>query len=107
MKHKVQPLVDIVDSAENFYLYFDLPGVNESDLDVGVEGHVLSVQAKQLTGDPDKPETYREKNYESHYELGETIDVEKIKAKLDQGVLKLDLPKIAKKGPSKIKIDVA
>jgi len=107
MKQKVQPLVDIIDLAENFYLYFDLPGVNESDLYVGVEGHVLSVQAKQLIGDLDQPETYREKNYESRYELGETIDVDKIKAKLDQGVLKLDLPKITKKEPSKIKIDVA
>ncbi len=107
MKTKIQPLVDIIDSEKAFYLYFDLPGVNESNLDVDVEANILSVHAKQTIGDPSHPETYREKIYESRYELGETIDIEKINAKLDHGVLKLDLPKIAKKSPSKIKIEVA
>jgi HSP20 family protein len=107
MKKKIQPLVDIVDSSQAFHLYFDLPGVSESNLEVDVEDQILNIQAKKVIGDLDHPASYSEAIYECRYELGETIDVEKIHAKLEHGVLKLDLPKIAKKSPSKIKIAVA
>ena len=103
MKTKIQPLVDIVDSGQLFNLYFDLPGVKESDLNIDIEDHVLSINAKQLIGDPESSAKCSEK----YYELGETINLEQIKAKIEQGVLKIDLPKIAKKSPTKIKIEVA
>ncbi|WDE98308.1 Hsp20/alpha crystallin family protein [Lentisphaera profundi] len=107
MKTKIQPLVDIVDSGQLFNLYFDLPGVKESDLNIDIEDHVLSINAKQLIGDAESSAKCSEKYYECRYELGETINLEQIKAKIEQGVLKIDLPKIAKKSPTKIKIEVA
>ena len=107
MKTKIQPLVDIVDAGKLFNLYFDLPGVKESDLNIDIEDHVLSISAKQVIGDSESSAKISEKYYECRYELGETINLEQIKAKLNQGLLKIDLPKIAKKAPTKIKIAVA
>ena len=106
MKHNIKPRADIADSKEAFYLYLDLPGVSEKELNIDVEDHVLSVKAEEKLSSTDK-KRYHARSYEARYELGESIDVESIKAKLDHGVLRLELPKIQKKSPSKIKIEVA
>ena len=106
MKHNLKPKTDIIDAKDSFYLFLDLPGICEKDLSLDVNDNILSLKAEENLSKAEA-KRYHVRSYEAHYEIDESIDAESIKAKLDQGVLKLELPKIKKKIPSKIKIQVA
>jgi len=61
----------------------DLPGVAREDLSISVEGPVVRIETK--------PEAKRQ--YKAAYELPQEIDVEATSAKLENGVLTLQLAK--------------
>ncbi|HOD35057.1 MAG TPA: Hsp20/alpha crystallin family protein [Syntrophales bacterium] len=102
------PDVDILESDREITLLADIPGVQSRDLKVDLENGVLT-----LTGDVAPWEGPDEKNILIEYETGcfyrqfsisETIDQERIDARLSDGVLRLTLPKVESAIPRKIPV---
>jgi len=90
------PDCDVLENDEAIILVADLPGVRPENLDVDVREGVLTLTAKV---DP-LPEQWRPVyeeydigGYQRSFTLGEKIDVQKISARLKNGVLTLTLPK--------------
>ena len=88
-----------------------MPGVKAQDLKVDLRESVLT-----LTGQVTPPETAREadvlREYESgtffrQFSLSETIDQTKIDAQLNNGVLRLELPKVERARPRQISVRTA
>ncbi len=103
MKTYVQePKVDIYESEKSFYLKADMPGLDEKDLDIELEGKILKISGLHETSHEHLPN----KSYAVKYELGDKVYGENIKANLKEGILTLVLPKY-EKAKSKIKIHVA
>jgi HSP20 family protein len=105
----VQPPVDIYETPESLVLLADLPGVAPSDLEIGLENNILTIQGKPkhlLTTEP----LYREYelvNFFRQFELSEVVNQEKITAGLKNGVLTLQLPRAEKAKPRQITVQVS
>jgi HSP20 family molecular chaperone IbpA len=102
------PAVDIFETEKEITLLADLPGVNSNDLNIDLRDNVLS-----LAGDVTPWESAEENDLMIEFEIGryfrqfnlsEVIDQEKIDAQLNDGVLRLTLPKVEKAQPRKIAV---
>jgi HSP20 family protein len=102
------PAVDIFESEAAITVLADLPGVRPADLKIDLRDNVLT-----LTAHADAPEGPKEtavlREYDSgtfhrQFSLGETIDQSKIDARLVDGVLRLELPKLERARPRQITV---
>ena len=102
------PEVDIFETDQAITLLADIPGVKPEKLNIDLRDNILTI-----TGDVGRLETadedllvmeYETGRYYRQFTLSEVIDQSKIDAKLNLGVLRLRLPKVAKAAPRKIAI---
>jgi HSP20 family molecular chaperone IbpA len=104
----IQPPVDIYETPDGLVLLADLPGVEPNDLSVRLEDNTLTIQAKPkhlITAEP----IYREfelVNFFRQFELSDQVDQEKITARLNHGVLTLELSKAEKAKPRQITVQI-
>jgi HSP20 family molecular chaperone IbpA len=103
-----EPNVDIFETESEITLLADMPGVKADNLTIDLRDNTLT-----LSGDvaPDSYENqeviaveYQSGRYYRQFSLSEVIDQSKIDAKLNDGVLRLTLPKVEKAAPRKIAI---
>ncbi len=105
------PPVDIFETDNALWLRADMPGVQEDSIQVHVEKNVLSIEGQVALGDyqdltPVYTE-YRVGNYQRRFNLSNTIDTDKIHARLTDGVLELELPKAERVRPRRIAIQTS
>jgi HSP20 family molecular chaperone IbpA len=102
------PEVDIFETDQAITLLADIPGVKPEKLNIDLRDNILTI-----TGDVDRLQAadeellvmeYETGRYYRQFTLSEVIDQTKIDAKLNLGVLRLRLPKVAKAAPRKIAI---
>jgi HSP20 family molecular chaperone IbpA len=91
------PDVDILEDANNLYIYADMPGADDKGVNITLENDVLTIEA-QVTGEGVERHnlTYTEYGIGDYYRaftLNETFDRDKIEAKMKNGVLSIVLPK--------------
>ena len=103
------PRVDIYESADDIVIVADMPGVDESSVDVALEKNVLTINGQV---EPEQPENYRlayaefeAGDYSRSFTLSNRIDQENIKAAVKNGVLRLWLPKAAVAKSRKIAVN--
>lgn len=91
------PAVDIVDGKEATTLVLDLPGVDEKDVDITIEKNILTLRASQKDSEvSDHSLAYSEYgtgDYQRSFALSDEVNRDGISATLQDGVLKLRLPK--------------
>ena len=101
------PDVDILEDEGGLTVLLDLPGVAQGEVNVEVdENFILTVKAKNAFAEPEG-EIARQfgiGNYHRVFQLSEEIDREKVRAKLENGVLALALPKREDAKPKRIAI---
>ena len=93
--------------GDRFVLEFDLPGVSLDSIDLDVERNVLTVRAERVArnGDWEMLATERPRGvFSRQLVLGDNLDLEKIEASYDGGVLRLVVPVAEKAKPRKIEI---
>jgi HSP20 family molecular chaperone IbpA len=104
----IQPPVDIYETPEGLALLADMPGVSPEDVQVRLEENILTIQGKAKHAIAAEP-IYREfelVNFFRQFELSDQVDQSKITAKLNNGVLMLELPKAEKAKPRQIPVRV-
>ena len=96
---------DITDQGDSFLLEADLPGFAKEDIHLDISGDTLTINAERHSEyeDKDKKGNYVrcERSYGQYSRTFDVsmIDQEKIAAKLENGVLKLTLPKKPEEKP--------
>jgi HSP20 family molecular chaperone IbpA len=102
------PAVDIFETEKEITLLADMPGVRADDLTIDLRDNTLTLTADIAPiDDADEAEIlteYETGRYYRQFTLGELINQEKIDAKLNDGVLRLSLPKVEKATPKKITV---
>jgi HSP20 family protein len=105
------PRVDIYETKDALFLIADMPGVDEKTVDVELEKNILTISGHVENGKVKDYNLvfseYEVGDYERTFTLSDEIDREKIKATVQQGVLRLELPKAEKVKPKKIAINAA
>ena len=105
------PPVDVYEDEQNLTLKLEIPGVEESDLNVSVENETLTVQGERKFEKEEKEENFHrvERRYGSFvrsFTLPTTVDTENVSADYKNGVLSLQLVKRAEAKPKQIKVNI-
>ena len=102
------PEVDICETTDGLWLWADMPGVDEKTVDINLADGVLTIQGQvgiqeyaNLT--PVYTE-YNVGNYLRRFTMSADVDTDKIKARMSNGVLELELPKSERAKPRRIAI---
>jgi HSP20 family protein len=105
------PVVDIVEEPEAIRIVAELPGVKPEDVKISLEGNLLVISGKKEQVAEEKAEKIHRYErtfgaFERSFTIPATVDVEKIKAQYDVGLLTLTLPKVEKAKPRQVQIEV-
>jgi HSP20 family protein len=105
------PALDIVESEQAYTVTLDLPGVAKDDVKVSIEGRRVQIEAQAGKTDERRQGDrvlYRERtesSYARSFVLPAELDQERSTAKLDNGVLKLELAKRSSASATRIAIN--
>ena len=105
----VTPPANISATDNEYVVELDMPGVDREGLDITVEGNELTIIGRRKTDLPAGEACYCESpqaDYRRVFELGPDVDTTRISAEMNQGVLKLHLPKSEKAKPKRIEVKV-
>jgi HSP20 family protein len=106
------PDVDIRENEEALWLWADMPGVEQQDVEVELHDDVLTiagrVSTKSYEGLSPLYTEYNVGNFQRRFTLphGERFDRDQVTAKLTNGVLTVKLPKTEKAKPRRIEVAV-
>lgn len=104
----LQPQVNIVESPEGYLLEAEMPGVGKDGLEILLEGNELTIVGRRCHDTAGAELVYREsydRDFRRSFELDPTIDTARISARMDNGVLHLQLPKAERVKPRKIAVE--
>jgi HSP20 family molecular chaperone IbpA len=102
----VAPAVDVYENKDELLILADVPGVTREQMTLHLDKGKLTIEAKRTEtrdGSPLAAE-YRAFDYRRTFLVPQGIEADKIVAELDQGVLKVHLPKAAALKPRQIQI---
>ena len=107
-RQAIRPRVDVRETETGITLEADLPGVSKENAVVEVRDGQLIIEGKRGDGQGKATWRIRERPNASFYrafELGDTLDTQKIEANLENGVLTVALHKRAELTPHKVVIN--
>jgi len=103
------PDVDIYETENDLVIELDVPGLKKDDIKISVQDGILVISGEKRIERDEKKKNYMivERcfgKFERAFNLPDYVDAEKIKAKYENGVLMINIPK--KEGKKKKVIDV-
>ena len=91
-----RPLFDLVETAEAFILYAELPGVRRADVQLDSDGRFVELSGQRRPTGGERGYLRLEGSYgafKRRLELPEPVDPEGITARLQRGILEVVMPK--------------
>jgi HSP20 family protein len=92
------PPVNITDKKEVYLVELSVPGFEKSDFKIKLDNNILTVSTELKEEAPVENEKkirkeFSFKAFKRSFTLNEKIETEKIQARYENGILKIDLPK--------------
>lgn len=102
------PKCDVIDYNDRLEMVFEIPGLSKDDVSIDIDGDVLTISGQKATDSSDtnkddkddtegmvyiRRELKRSSFKRSFQTSSDKFDLEAVKAKFDNGILKLTLPK--------------
>ena len=103
----IAPAATVLENADGYTLEVEMPGVSKENLEMWVENNELTILGRRSMPSVEGTLLHREsrqENFRRAFELDPSIDAEKISAKIEQGVVRLTLPKAEQVKPRKIAV---
>ena len=98
------PKVDICPTEEGWEITAELPGVDEKDIDLSLDGDMLTISGEKRDEHKDETNRFVERSYGSFtrsFQVPFTPDPEKVTADVNNGVLTIKLPRGAEQERSR------
>ncbi len=107
---RIVPAADVVEDAEGYHFYFEMPGLRSDSLNVSVEDGTLVVEAERARPELGKDAEVRlsERTYgpiRRAFRIPEDASSDGIKAAYSDGILKVTVPKRPESKPLRIKVE--
>jgi len=101
------PSVDVYEDSDCIIIRADLPGVNQEDIDIEMNGDTLTIKGERRFDDEERKEGYvrLERQYgafQRSFTIGIPVDINAVKANYRNGILELNLPKAEISKPKKV-----
>jgi HSP20 family protein len=109
----VLPRVNLIKKDDAFHLEAETPGMTKKDVLIEFHNGILTLKGdREQSSESDKNDyrvcELRKQSFVRGFRLNDQVDSEKVVAKMDQGILKVTLPKKEQAKPKKneVKIEV-
>ena len=95
----VSPSVDIIESEHDFSIICELPGLEQKDIDLSITSNIITIKGEKKGKNElkEKGKLYKKESWSGSFQrtlsMPESIDSEKIKAELSNGILTINVPK--------------
>ena len=103
-----RPLTNIRETDDSYLVTLEMPGVSKKNVEVTLEGDLLTITGERVDKLEDQGllrKEIRDEKYNRSFKLDSTIDRDQVKAKIDNGILVVTLPKVEKEVGRKVSID--
>jgi HSP20 family protein len=105
------PVCDVLQLDKEIRFCLELPGLEQSDIDLRLEGDELIVQGQRKMEREQNGEHYHrvERSYGSftrRFSVPSTVDREGVEAKFTNGLLEISLPKTSKRDSGPVKVAI-
>jgi HSP20 family protein len=103
--------IDVQETDDDYKVQAEIPGVAKEDIQVSIDGNVVSLRAEVSQVDEQKKDdkVLRAERYfgsvERSFQLPSEVDASKAKARYEQGVLTLSLPKKSGSAAQRLQIE--
>jgi len=102
------PLVDIVENDKAYELMAEIPGMSKEDIHLSLEDNLLTINGNKETRFDDGIVRHRNERssgkFERSFRLPKEVKSNEIKAKYENGILTVTLPKAEEVKPKEISI---
>ena len=94
-----KPKINTRETQENYHIEVELAGVKKKDVDINVEGNILTISGERNVREEVKEEDYHKVEsryglFSRNFSLPEKVDTSHIEAELTNGILEIIVPKI-------------
>lgn len=106
------PVIDIIDKEDHYLVKAHVPGFKKEELDISIEGDILTLKGETKSEKEEKKENYyykesSEGSFLRSVKLDTEIKKDGVKASLKDGILDVELPKIEAKKAQKVEIETS
>ena len=94
-----RPKVNTRETEDNYHIEVELPGVKKEDVDIKVDGNVLTISGERNVREEVKDEDYHKVEsryglFSRSFTLPERVDTSNIEAEFINGILEIAIPKL-------------
>ena len=103
----VAPAASVSEEGDGYRLQVELPGVNKEGLEISTDGNEMTITGRRSLPAIDGTVVHQESrrdNFRRSFEIDPSIDVNKINARIEQGLLTVTLPKAEHVKPRRITV---
>jgi HSP20 family protein len=102
------PSVNITEKEEGYGIEVSAPGFEKKDFNISIEEGILTISGSHSTEKVEENKSFVRKEFNSgsfsrSFNLADLVDEDKIDAKYENGILKVELPKSVKTKPQNVK----
>jgi len=103
------PAVDVFEDGDAIVIKADLPGMDQQNIDIEMNGDVLTIKGERLFEDEARRDNYIriERQYgafQRSFTIGIPIEAEKVRAAYRNGILEVTIPKAEVVKPKKVQV---
>jgi len=107
-KEKINHPVDIYETEEGLRFELAVVGLNKEDIDIQVDGDTLRIKHEKVSQDIPLDKYLQKgiarRSFDLAWKISSKLDLGKLNAKLDKGLLTIDIPYSLEKAPKKVDI---
>ncbi|WP_066061598.1 Hsp20/alpha crystallin family protein [Neobacillus soli] len=95
------PVIDVLEGEKEVIIIIELPGVMKENIELGLNGNILTIKGKALPIHPQLNTTYSERFYgefQRQITLSDTVSPNQLSAKFWNGLLFVSYQRIVEKG---------
>jgi HSP20 family protein len=105
------PPMDLVETADQYVLRADLPGLSDGDVKIQLEDNVLNISGVRHSAHETRDEGYfrlerASGSFSRSLTLPDGVDPDRIEAHFDRGVLEIRVPKPEQRKPRTVQINL-
>lgn len=108
------PAADVIEHADRFELYLDVPGIDPDQIDIKLDKGVLYISGERnypADIDGKAQQLQRMERGQGHFHrqfvLPDTVDTDNVQAKVELGVLQVSIGKQARSQPKRITVNAS
>lgn len=103
------PKVDVIDHADEITIEAEIPGLKKDEVSVDLEENILTISGLKHSYDESPSTKYirrelKRSSFKRSFKLGENLNLKKVKADFENGILLVSVPKTEPEKPKKVKI---